>query len=442
MNSKRSRHLSVVDIKRILSEEEFADAKEKIEKTTQTLEEVKSVLSSALFLHNGKLSTATVDYAAFRIETLSLIFEFASKHFLKSTGSDQVYDKFLEDLGEEVGFTFARDLISRVRNRDLFLEVQDIRKLIQLWTLFENETGAGETRLKHYSPEKIVIQLRNNPLRRAESSPHAHCGFYRYYIRSFLNELYTLQARLIQREIERATVQALKVTDVVEQPDAEDNCVFIAQVRPEILTRSFDVLYDAYEQFYKLSEDEDFSSCALVARSALVSAQMETIRLEGDRPPRQFFKVFKEVLPKDDFRRMDKVYQVTSKYVHIREGKGGKLTRSRCWEILHNIRRLIYAFENLNLTEEKRDELRNKAMLNDRLDILTELVQKTEELAPQERNETVQLISRLRKGELTDEHHQARLVEYLNRLGGKVWEVAKPILTEVITSAIGKRYGL
>ena len=38
MNSKRSRHLSVVEIKRILSKEEFADAKEKIEKTTQTLD--------------------------------------------------------------------------------------------------------------------------------------------------------------------------------------------------------------------------------------------------------------------------------------------------------------------------------------------------------------------------------------------------------------------
>ena len=334
-------------------------------------------------------------------------------------------------------------MISRLRNRNLFLEVRDIRKLIELWTLFENETGAGETKLKDYSSEKIVIQLRNNPLRRAESSPHAHCGFYRYYIRSFLNGLYTIQARLIQREIERTKVQALKVTDVVEEHDAEDNCVFVAQIRPEILTRSFDTLYDAYEQFYKLSENEDYSPCASVARSALVSAQMETIKLDADRPPRQFFKVFKEILPKGDFRRMDHVYHVTSKYVHIKEGTTkGKLTRSHCWEILQDIRRSVYAFENLNLTEEQRAELRNKAMLNDRLEILTELVKKTEKLNPQERDETVQLISRLRKGELTEEHHQARLVGYLNRLGCKVREVAKPILTEEITTAIGKRYGL
>lgn len=388
--------------------------------------------------------TGTINYAAFRIETLSLIFEVASRNFRRTAESgSNAYDEFLADLGEEVGFTFARDLISRVKSRDLFLEVQDIRKLIQLWALFENETGAGETKLKSCSHEKIVIHLRNNPLRRVESSPHAHCGFYRNYIRSFLNELHTLRARLIQQEIEQVTVQALKVVDVLEHPDAEDNCVFVAQLRPEILTRSFDALYNAYDQFYKLSEADDFSSCASLARSALVSAQMEAIGLQAERAPRQLFKVFKEVLPRDDFKRMDKVYQVASKYVHIGEtAPSEKLTRSRCWEILRDIRRSVYAFEFLNITEEQRTELRNTAMFNDRLAVLTELVQKTEEIPPQERNETVRLLSQLKERKLVEEHHQVRLVECLNRLGGKVWEVAKPILTEVITATIKKQYGL
>ncbi len=446
-NANKNRHrLSVTEVKEILSEEEFAEAKGKIERATQTLEEVKTILSSALFLHNGRLSTGTIDYAAFRIQTLSLIYEVASRNFRRSAKSGpKAYDEFLVDLGDEVGFTFARDLMNKLKGRDLFLEVHDIKKLIELWALFENETGAGETKLKTCTREKIVIQLRNNPLRRIESSHHAHCGFYRNYIRSFLNELLTLRARLIQQEIgeiEQAMIQVLKVVDVLEQPDAEDNCVFVAQLRPEILTRSFDALYDAYDQFYKLSADDDFSPCAMQARSALVSAQMEAIGIEAERPPRQLFKVFREVLPRDDFNRMDEVYQVTSKYVHKEAATSDKLSRSRCWSMLQNIRRSVYAFEFLDITEEQYAELHKAAILNDRIATLQELVRKTEGLSPQESAETIQLLSRLVKNELTEEHQQARLVEFLNRLGGKVWEVAKPILTEVTVAVIKKQYGL
>ncbi|TET45487.1 hypothetical protein E3J59_03720 [Candidatus Aerophobetes bacterium] len=428
------------DVKRILSEDEFVEEKDKIERAKQSLEEIRSALSSALFLHNGKLSTGTIDYAAFRIETISLIFEVASRNFRRSAKSGpKAYDDFLADLGEEVGFTFARNLISRVKSRNLFLEVQDVKKLIQLWTLFENETGAGETKLKSYSDEKIVIQLRNNPLRWIESARHTHCGFYRNYIRSFLNELHTLRARLLEQEITGIIgAQARKVVDVLEKPDAEDNCVFVAQLRSEILTRSFNALYKAYEQFDKFSEADDFSPCASQARSALVLAQMDTIGLKG-KSPRQFFKVFQEVLTRDDFRRMDEVYQVISKYVHPETSQ--RLTKSRCWEILRDIRRSVYAFEFLDLTEEQRVEFRNKAILND-LVVLTGLVQKTEKLALQERNETVQLLSRLKKGELTEERHQVWLVECLKRLGGRVWEVAKPILAELISATIRKQYGL
>lgn len=445
-NNKQPHRLSVSEVKQILSEEEFAQAKHKIEIATRTLEDVKSVLSSALFLHNGKLSTGTIDYAAFRIETLSLIFEIASKNFrISAKSGPEAYKEFLSDLGEEVGFSFARGLLSRLKSRDLFLEVQKIKKLLQLWTLFENETGAGETTLTSCSREKIVIHLRNNPLRRVESSPHAHCGFYSNYIRSLVNELHTVRARLIQQEIEESKVEALKVVNVVENPDADDNCVFIAKLRPEILSRSFDALYQAYELFYRLSESEDFSPCLPQARSALVSAQMESIGLEGERPPRQLFKIFKNVIQKNDFRRMKEVYQVTSKYIHSESASRKRLTSIHCQEILRDVRRSVYAFEFLDISEKERDDLRNKAILNDRLAVfreLTELVQKTEELDAEEKNETVRLLSQVKNGKVIEEQSQVQLVQRLRQLGGHIWEVAKPILTEVITAAIKKQSGL
>jgi hypothetical protein len=53
-------------------------------------------LSDTLFLHNGKLTGGAIDYAAFRIETLSLFFELASRNFNKyENAGSKAYDDFL-----------------------------------------------------------------------------------------------------------------------------------------------------------------------------------------------------------------------------------------------------------------------------------------------------------------------------------------------------------
>ena len=149
------------------------------------MEDLKSLLTHAPLLHNGKLSTGTIDYAAFRVETLSLIFEIAQQTFRKFSQDPRLaYQQFLTDLGDEVGLTFARDLVGRLIEHNLLLPFQDVSKLLDLWASFENDTGAGETVITKYSPERITVRLRNNPLRRAETSPHAHCGFYKSYISS------------------------------------------------------------------------------------------------------------------------------------------------------------------------------------------------------------------------------------------------------------------
>lgn len=433
------RQLSPREVKDLLSEEEFGAAKEKIERAERTLDEVKSVLSGALFLRNGKLSTGTIDYAAFRIETLSLIFEVAARTLRRTARSGaKAYEEFLQDLGDEVGFTFARGLLNRVKSRGFLLDVQSVEKLIELWALFENDTGAGETKLASCEAEAIVVQLRNNPLRRIESSAHAHCGFYTHYIMSFLNELCTSRARLIQQAINRIEAKAWKVVRVIHESDADDNCVFRATLRREILGHAFDTLCTAYDQYYRLSEQDDFSICAPIMRNALVYAQEGTVRLAEERALRQLYKVFRVVLSRRDFNRMRDVYHTLSSVVHT----DAKLAKADCWKILRDTRRSIYALELLDITEEERADLLKAATLEERVGLLRDLVDETAGLSPEERRETLRLISRLTKKELVEEGEQARLLEFLKRLGGQIWELGKEILAEVAVAAIKKQYGL
>ena len=58
MSAKK--RMSVKDIKKELSEKEFAETRGRIERATEILGDVKKLLSSALFLQNGKLSTGNI----------------------------------------------------------------------------------------------------------------------------------------------------------------------------------------------------------------------------------------------------------------------------------------------------------------------------------------------------------------------------------------------
>ncbi|MEJ1384770.1 MAG: hypothetical protein RPV21_10400, partial [Candidatus Sedimenticola sp. (ex Thyasira tokunagai)] len=350
--------LTIGEIKSLLSEDGFQEAKTKITNAEQTLEEVKALLTSTLFLHDGKLTTGTIDYAAFRIQTLSLIFELASQNFNRASSSgEQAYKRFLKELGDEVGFTFARDIINRLVERDIILQVNDTKQLIELWMSYENETGAGVTTLKNCDDGKFVIQLDNNPLRRTERTPHKHCGFYQSYIRGFLNELMASRSRLLQRKIADSVIKSKRAYSVEETPDANDSCVFVAHLKDEVLTRAFDALHEAHNQFYKYETDDDYAPCASQARSALVIAQMESLSVDGERTPPQLYKVFKDVLSRDTYKTMDEVYQVVSKYVHKESSSSKKLIKTRCWELLRDIRRVICELENLELSDDRKQEL-------------------------------------------------------------------------------------
>ena len=435
--------LEVQDVRRELADAEFHSAKEKIERAESTLEQVKDLLAHVMFLHNGKLSTGTIDYAAFRVETLSLIFEIARRTMNKCCQNpEQAYNRFLADLGDEVGLTFGRDLVNRLVQRDLLLPLQEMRKLLELWASFENDTGAGETKIKLYSPERITIQLRNNPLRRAETQGHAHCGFYKAYLGSLINEIFTVRARFIRAQVEGANVQAQNVITVTEQPDAEDNCIFVVQCRTEILTRAFDLLTEAYDQFYRVGQHDDYSPCMSKARAALVTAQMEAIELKEERAPRQLYLVYKGLLDAVLFKLMDDTYQRVSKPLHFESKTSAKMERSTAWGLLRDTRRCVYAIEELTLDGEKKAALRNQAVKYDRIAILEELADKTSDLSSTDKHNLKELLAHIKKGVVLTEDRQKSLIAVIQNIGGKAWEVARPILSDVLTAALKKQFGL
>ena len=438
-----SRKMSVKDVRRILSDTEAQVAKEKIERAENTLEEVKEFLSGVLFLHNGKLTAGTIDYAAFRVETLSLIFEIAMQTFRANCPDpDRAYSDFLTDLGDEVGLTFARDLVTRLINHDLFLHVHDMRSLLDLWASFENDTGAGETRITNYGPEHITIQLRNNPLRRAESFGHSHCGFYRSYLGSLLNEMFRIRARFLQTRVEDIKAQAKSVVEIVESPDVEDQCTFIISCRAEVLTKAFDFLTEAYDQYYTIKDDEDFSVCMNKARGALVAAQMEAIGLAEERAPRQLYMIYKGLLSPRDFKRMHEVFQQVSRVLHPEAASTAKLDKKRAWAHLRDVRRTVYALESLSLNNEERANLRNQALRNDRLAAIEEVANKSEGLDAGARHELKDILNHLRKGTQLSEERQAIFVQLLTKLGKTGRELADPVLTEVLTEDVKKKCGL
>jgi flagellar motility protein MotE (MotC chaperone) len=441
--SKRKPRLTPATAKALLAEGEYGDAKAKIENAMHTLDDIKNVLSGALFLRNGKLSTGTIEYAAFRVETLSLIFDLARQSFMKyAQGGITAYDAFLHDLGEEVGVTFARDLLSRLLSGDLFLPLQDMTDLLGLWALFENDTGAGETTIIACSDQKIVIELRNNPLRRAETERHAHCGFYSYYIRALLNQLYASRVRILEENIRGSQVEGYTVHEVKEVPDSMDNCVFIAEPVRENLNKALNLLNDAYTVYDGLGPEDDYSPCLITARAALVTAQMEAICMEAERAPRQLFKVYKDILLKDDYKRMDETYQRVSKPLHREAVSGGRVDKKKASELLRDVRRSVYALEYLPLSGDERARLKEIAYNHERIAIIGELAEQEGAITSEERKEIQKLLAQAVSKSLPEDAKQSRLVELLKKIGGKAWEVAQPVISDVLSAAIKQKYGL
>jgi hypothetical protein len=434
---------SIEEVRRILADAEYDGIKDKVDRAERALDDLKALLVHAPLLHDGRLSTGTIDYAAFRVQTLSLIFETARRSFRRtSKGSDIPYTQFLSELGDEVGLTFAWDLMNRLENHNLLLPFQDMKKLLQLWASFENDTGAGETEITQYSPQRVTIRLAKNPLRRAETDPHAHCGFYKNYIASLINEIFKIRARFLQSTVQGADVRAQNVASVREEPDARDECVFILTCRPEKLAHAFDLLIEAYNQYYRLEPQEDFSNCMHKARGALISAQMGAIGLSDERQPRQLHAVYKGEVSGEIFKLMDESYQRVSKVLHTESKSSVRMERSHAWRLLLDIRKCVYALEALDLDETKQEIFRNQAKRVERIAAIEEFADKAQDLPAADRRELKEVLSHLRKGMDLSEERQATFAAVVRKIGSKAWEVAKPVLSEVLTASVKREFGL
>ena len=435
--------LSIDDVRRILSGKDNDGVKRKLARAERALEDLKKLLIHAPLLHHGRLSTGTIDYAAFRVETLSLIFEKARQSLrTESKNPDVAYERFLFNLGSEVGLTFGRDLMNRLAAHDLIVPFQEEEDILRLWASFENDTGAGETDITHYSPARIVVRLKGNPLRRAESDEHSHCGFYRHYIASLINEISKLRARHLQTRVKGADVTAQTVIKVVEETTAANECVFVMSTKEEKLTRAFDLLVEGYYQFSRLPAEADYSACMGKARAALVAAQMETVGIADERPGKQLYQVYKGILPAEVYRDMDGAYQRISAALHQESQSSGRMSRKNAWELLLSVRRSVFALELLELQPSQQVDLRNQSKRLDRLATIELLTEEAGKLSAEEKAQLKELVGQLKRGGALSEDRQITFAEMAKKAGEKVWEVAKPIIADVMTAALKKQLGL
>ncbi|MDD2901823.1 MAG: hypothetical protein PHU44_05260 [Syntrophales bacterium] len=340
-------------VKEALSSEDIDEVQKHVKTLITDLDELVNILhGGGLFLKNGRLSTGRVAFAAFRIETLSLIFECARKYIQKSSQSDDLYKAFLNDLGHEVGFTYGRELLNNLRISQS-VPIDDFA-LIELWALFENETGAGVTTIHKIDVNTYEITLKNNPIGffYGDNGEHHHCQFYCEYYRAILNEFLTTRPRLARDFIQDYIPKVMKVISVKEKP-RKGRCVFEIKLREEQLTGAFDMLHVALTEM----DEEKYGEAVSAAREALVEAQKEKL-FSGIDPPRLIYKGFQGLLSKRDFKLMDDSYQRACGIVHRSKRKDVRGVR----EIIRHIRYCIHEIERMDIDETKLKEIRESLL--------------------------------------------------------------------------------
>lgn len=345
----------VKSVKEALSADDVSEVQSHVQMLIGNLDGLVDILrGGALFLRNGKLSTGRVAFAAFRIETLSLIFECAQK-FIKSSGREDLYKAFLGDLGHEVGFTYGREVLRNLRISQCI--PADDFALIELWALFENETGAGVTTVHKIDAYTFEITLKNNPIGYyyAENGEHSHCPFYCEYYRAILNEFLTSRPRLARDFMSDLKPSIWKVVDINERP-RKGLCVFEYKIKKERLTRAFDLLHTAFTDM----DDGKYGDAISSAREALIEAQREKLFSDCKEVPRNFYKGFQSLLSKRDFKLMDDTYQRACSIVHKSKAKDPR----RAQEIIRHIRYCIHEIERLEIDESRLKEVREKLAQN------------------------------------------------------------------------------
>lgn len=349
-------------IKDALSAKEIGEVQKHVQILIGNLDKLVDVLrGGVLFLRNGELSTGQVAFAAFRIQTLSLIFEYARRFIMKSSKGEALYKTFLADLGYEVGFTYGREMLRNLRIAQYL--PQDDSALIKLWTLFEYETGAGITTVSKIDKHTFEITLEKNPIGYyyLENGQHHHCYFYCEYYRAILNEFLTSRPRLAQDFLPdlRPSPPIWKVVNIEEQP-RKDLCVFTYKIREEKLTRAFDLLHKALTEM----DDGKYGDAVAKAREALAEARKEKIFSGCEAIPRDipedYYKVFRSLLPKRDYDLMDDVFHLASRIIH----QSTTVDIRKIQEIIRHICYCVHEIERLDIDEKQLEEIRKKLVKN------------------------------------------------------------------------------
>lgn len=331
----------VLDVRRKLAGGELQDRADTIRGITEAIRKLEELTSeSTILLTRGALESADVRFAAFRVQTLSLFFEYACQWLLRfSKGNgEETHHRFLTALGWEVGFTYARQLLSRLYDAKEL--PGDLWALLELWAHFENDTGSGITKVEPRGDLSFQVILEENPLGffYTKSDSHSNCQFYTAYYDSLVSEFSLARGRMAREFFTDFSPSHSTVLSVRENP-LKNRCVFEVTLKPEELGDSFDLLHDAGRAF----DRKELATAIQKGRTALEKAQSGKLpELSGDP---KLWKSFQQVLDKFEFNLMRDAYQKASAFVHGKSRQKKAIHESEFAETYRHLRYICLLIE-------------------------------------------------------------------------------------------------
>ena len=221
----------------------------------RTLEPIERAINVLKTMPDLKL--LDVEHVIFRVATLQALLD-----SMRETLGEKVYKDVMRQAGENIGASFAKDLINFLITAGRF--PQDEKTLIRLWNELDTTANWGKFSTK-YEDGQIVVAIKENFLTRGKTqNQHQYCSFMEGYIQGFLWYALKDYYQWFKQNVTQPATRPLQPTKIIEK-QADGVCTFIVELEEEKLPDAFDLFGDAKAAY----SAGDFSKSANHLRSAI-----------------------------------------------------------------------------------------------------------------------------------------------------------------------------
>ncbi|HLC53948.1 MAG TPA: hypothetical protein VJK03_05385 [Candidatus Nanoarchaeia archaeon] len=304
----------------------------------RTLEPIERAINVLKTMPDLKL--LDVEHVIFRVATLQALLD-----SMRETLGEKVYKDVMRQAGENIGASFAKDLINFLITAGRF--PQDEKTLIRLWNELDTTANWGKFSTK-YEDGQIVVAIKENFLTRGKTqNQHQYCSFMEGYIQGFLWYALKDYYQWFKQNVTQPATRPLQPTKIIEK-QADGVCTFIVELEEEKLPDAFDLFGDAKAAY----SAGDFSKSANHLRSAIEIAFKLKLGIEKENPTSiiKILKALKKNNVQLDYNKIDDIYAKTSQAIHGIK----KLAKDECTAMLEEADSLLKTLELMPLDDERK----------------------------------------------------------------------------------------